>query len=118
MAGIAAEHASAADYASTNWPAIVRYYDMLLQMDASAAPRLAHAIALAEAGLASRAKTLLSGLLLDVPVALRAHTLAALARAHLGEMALARARLEEAVSAAPNAADARMLARRAQSLAD
>jgi RNA polymerase sigma-70 factor, ECF subfamily len=118
MAGIAAEHASAADYASTNWPTIVRYYDMLLQLDASAAPRLGHAIALAEAGLASRAKALLNGLLVDVPAALRAHTLAALARAHehLGEMALARACLEEAVSAAPNGADARMLARRAQSL--
>ncbi len=119
MAGIAAVHASAADYASTDWPAIVRYYDMLLQMDASPVPRLGHAIALAEAGSAHRAKALLNSLLPDAPQPLRAHTLAALARAHehLGEMALARGRLEEAVRAAPNGADARMLARRAQSMA-
>jgi RNA polymerase sigma-70 factor, ECF subfamily len=118
MAGIAAEHASAASYDGTHWRRIVDYYELLLQLDDSAAPRLAHAIALAEAGLADQAKALLHRLLPSVPAALRAHTLAALARAHerLGEMALARARLQEAVHAAPNDADARMLARRAQSL--
>lgn len=98
---------------------MVAYYEMLLQLDASPAPRLGHAIAMAEVGLASRAKDLLSALLRDVPAALRPHTLAALARAHerLGEVAWARRRLQEAVLAAPNGADARMLARRAQSLA-
>jgi RNA polymerase sigma-70 factor, ECF subfamily len=118
MAGIAAEHALAADYASTDWPAIVRYYDMLLVMDASAAPRLAHAIALAEAGAAAAAKDRLLVLLNEVPTALRAHTLAALARAHerLGEFAAARERLAQAAAVAANAADARMLARRSQAL--
>jgi RNA polymerase sigma-70 factor, ECF subfamily len=118
LAGIAAVHASAADYASTDWQSIVRYYDMLLQMDDSAAPRLGHAIALAEAGMAHRAQDLLQRLLPEAPLALRAHTLAALARAHerVGEMALARSRLHEAVDAALNDADARLLARRALSL--
>ncbi len=52
QAGIAAEHAGAADYASTDWPAIVRWYELLLRLDPSPAPQLGHAIALAEAGAA------------------------------------------------------------------
>jgi RNA polymerase sigma-70 factor, ECF subfamily len=118
MAGIAAEHTFAADYASTDWPAIVQYYELLLTLDGSPAPRLAHAIALAEAGAAAVAKDRLLNLLNEVPTALHAHTLAALARAHerLGEFSAARQRLEEAAAVAPTAADARLLARRAQAL--
>jgi RNA polymerase sigma-70 factor, ECF subfamily len=118
MAGLAAEHALAANYASTNWRAIVAYYEMLLALDGSAAPRLGHAIALAEAGEAAQAKALLSDLLTSVPPALRAHTLAALARAHerLGEIGLAQERLQQAMKVAPSDADARLLMRRAQAL--
>ena len=81
LAGIAGEHALAPDHAGTDWQAIVRYYEQLLTLDASAAPRLGHAIALAEAGAPADAMQHLQVLLPQVPAALRAHTLAALARA-------------------------------------
>lgn len=118
QAGIAAEHATAADYASTDWPAIVRYYGMLLQQDASAAPRLGHAIALAEAGAPAQALQLLRALQPELPHALAAHVLAAQARAleRLGQHAEAVRLLQEAVLLAPHAAEARALARRADEL--
>lgn len=47
LAVIAAEHATAADYAGTDWPTMVGYYGLLLKVDPSAAPRLAHAAAMA-----------------------------------------------------------------------
>jgi RNA polymerase sigma-70 factor, ECF subfamily len=117
QAGIAAEHALAPSYEATDWAAIVRYYELLLALDDSPAPRLAHAIALAEAPDAARwpqARASLQALLPQMPTALRAHTLAALARAHerLGEPDAALRRLAEAVAAAPHPADARLLARR------
>ncbi len=115
LAGIAAEHALAPDHAGTNWPAIVGYYDQLLALDASAAPRLGHAIALAEAGAPADAMQRLQALLPQVPAALRAHTLAALARAaqRLGDGEAAQRWLQAAIAAAPHPADARLLARRA-----
>ena len=118
QAGIAAEHATAADYASTDWPTIVQYYVTLVALDGSAAPRLGQAIALAEAGEPTRALALLQALQSEAPPALRAHLLAAQARAHerLGEMAQAHRLLLQAVAAAPHAADARALARRAEAL--
>lgn len=118
QAGIAAEHATAADYAHTNWAAIVRYYETLLALDGSAAPRLGHAIALAEAGEPALALQRLQALQAGLPAALAAHGLAAQARAHerLGDVALALQRLQQAVAVAPHAAEARALARRAQSL--
>jgi RNA polymerase sigma-70 factor, ECF subfamily len=113
LAGIAAEHAMAPDHARTDWPAIVRFYEGLLQLDASAAPRLAHAIALAEAGAPQAALARLRVLLPTVPAALRPHALAALSRAHerLGDPAAARAWLQQAVAAA-HPAEARALAQR------
>lgn len=118
LAGIAAEHALAPDYASTDWAAIVRYYETLLRLDESPAPRLAHAIALAEGGQPHRALELLTGLQRDVPRALQAHALAAQSRAHerLGAVAPAVELLEQAAACAPHPADARMLAHRAKSL--
>jgi RNA polymerase sigma-70 factor, ECF subfamily len=118
QAGIAAEHAGAADHDHTDWPAIVRWYQLLVRLDPSPAPRLGHAIALAESGEAAGAKALLAELLPRVPATLRAHTLAALARAHerLGEAAAAREHLAAAVAAAGNEADARLLARRLETL--
>ena len=119
QAGIAAEHAIASDYAQTNWSHILGYYEALVELDPSAAPRLGHAIALAEAGSPQAARERLEALLPEVPAALRAHTLAALAHAlaRLGETAVARARLAEAIVAAPSDADRRLLQRRAAALA-
>ena len=119
QAGIAAEHATAADYASTDWPTIVQYYDTLVALDDSAAPRLGQAIALAEAGQPQRALALLQALQPEAPPTLLAHLLAAQARAHerLGDVAQAHRLLLLAVAAAPHAADARALARRAEAFA-
>jgi RNA polymerase sigma-70 factor (ECF subfamily) len=118
QAGIAAEHATAADYGQTNWAAIVRYYEMLLVLDGSAAPRLGHAIALAEAGEPTLALQRLRDLQGRVPEALAAHRLAAEARAHerLGEVDLAVRLLQQAVAVAPHAAESRALAQRARAL--
>mgnify|MGYP000926500401 CR=1 FL=1 len=118
MAGIAAEHATAPSHAGTDWPAIVRYYDALMTLDPSAAPRLGHAIARAEAGEPLRALGLLQALQPGLPAPLRAHGLAAMARAHerLGDVATAHALLQQAADAAPQAADARALRRRAAEL--
>jgi len=124
LAGIAAEHAMAADFASTDRAAITSYCELLLRLDPSAAPRRAaprpcHAIALAEAGDAARACARLELMLADTPAALPAlpalpaHRLAALARAEerLGRTAAARERLGQAILQARHPADARMLAR-------
>jgi RNA polymerase sigma-70 factor (ECF subfamily) len=114
LAGIAAEHALAPDHAGTDWAAIVRHYELVRRIDPSYAPRLGHAIALAEAGEPALALERLRALQADMPAALRAHTLAALARAHerLGQHAPACEHLRLAIAAAPHAADARMLQRR------
>lgn len=119
QAGIAAEHAAAPDHAGTDWPAIARYYELLLVLDGSTAPRLGHAIALAESGEAARARGLLQRLLPDVPRTLQAHTLAALARAseRLGEVVEAQLFLQRAKAAALHPADARQLERHAGTLA-
>ena len=118
LAAVAAEHAVAPSVEATRWPVIVRCYDTLLRLDASAAPRLAHAVALAEAGDAATALARLDALQPALPAALAAHALAARARAHerLGELARARQLLLAAAEAAPHAADAGMLRRRAAAL--
>ena len=48
QAAIAAEHATAPTAAATDWPAILRYYDMLVALDRSPVARLGHAVALAQ----------------------------------------------------------------------
>jgi RNA polymerase sigma-70 factor (ECF subfamily) len=118
QAGVAAEHAVAPSFDATDWPAIVRYYEALLRIDASTAPRLAHAIALAEAGEPGPALARLQALQAGTPPALRAHNLAAQARAlqRLGRLPEARCLLAQAVAAAPHPADARLLAQRAKTL--
>ena len=118
LAGIAAEHATAADYASTDWLAIVAYYEWLLKVDPTAAPRLGHAVAVAEAGEPTRALALLQTLAPEVPRALAPHLLAAQARAHqrLGQREQAVALLLEAQALAPHAAEARALGVRAAEL--
>jgi RNA polymerase sigma-70 factor (ECF subfamily) len=118
LAGIAAEHAVAPRWEDTDWAAICRWYGWLVKADGSPAPRLGHAIALVESGEPERGQQVLQALLPTVPAALRAHTLAALARAHerLGQRAQARDALAQAVAAAPSAADARLLQRRLDGL--
>ncbi len=118
LAGIAAEHAVAPDAAGTDWPAIARYYQTLLQLDPTAAPRLGHAIAHAEAGEPAQALQWLQALQPELPAALRAHGLAAQARAHerLGQTAQALRLLHAAAAQAPHAAEARALRRRADAL--
>jgi RNA polymerase sigma-70 factor, ECF subfamily len=117
LAGIASEHALAGSYAGTDWPAIVRFYESLLVIDPSPAPRLAHAIALAEAGEPLAALARLHALLPEVPSVLRPHALAALARAHerQGDVGAARGWLQQAVAAA-QPAEARVLAERLEKL--
>jgi RNA polymerase sigma-70 factor (ECF subfamily) len=114
QAGIAACHAAAADYASTDWPRIVELYELLLRLDPSAAPRLGHAIALAEAGDAARSRRLLEALLPATPAALRPHGLAALAHAcaRLGDAVAAEVHLRAAIEAARPGADRRLLEKR------
>ena len=118
LAGIAAEHALALDAAHTDWPAIARYYDTLLRLDPTAAPRLGHAIAWAEAGAPAQALQWLQTLQPELPPPLQAHGLAAQARAHerLGQTAEALALLARAADAAPHAAEARALRLRAADL--
>jgi RNA polymerase sigma-70 factor, ECF subfamily len=120
LAGIAAEHAAAPDHASTDWAAIVGFYDQLLRIDGSPAPRLGHAIALAEAGDSARALALLLSLAPQLPPALQAHHAAALARAYeqQGDMAAACEALARAVALAEprSPAEARALTRRLQRL--
>lgn len=118
LAGIAAEHAAAPSYELTDWPAIVRFYQLLLQLDPSAAPRLGHAVALAEAGAPDQALPLLQALQPQAPPALQPHVLAALARAHerAGQPAQARHWLGLAMACARHAADARVLQRRLDAL--
>lgn len=114
QAGIAAEHAMAADYASTNWPRIVGYYEALMRIEPGAAPRLSHAIALAEAGEPQRAQVALADLLPTVPDALRAHAHAALSHAlrRLRDDSAARTHLLAAIEHTRNDADRRLLERR------
>ncbi|MBL8303488.1 MAG: hypothetical protein JNM26_12020, partial [Ideonella sp.] len=114
LAGIASEHAIAPDYARTDWARIVAGYALLLRIDPSPAPRLAHAIALAEAGEPAQARERLAALLPEVPDALKPHTRAALARAHerLGDAAAADRWLDAAIAAVRHPADARLLQRR------
>jgi RNA polymerase sigma-70 factor, ECF subfamily len=117
LAGIASEHALAPSYAATDWAAIVRFYDSLLLIDPTPAPLLAHAVALAEAGAPQAARERLEALLPQAPAALRAHALAALARAleRLGHTAEAALRLRQATAAA-HPAEARALAARLKQL--
>ena len=85
-----------------------------MQIEPGAAPRLSHAIALAEAGEPYRAQAALTDLLPTVPDALRAHAHAALSHALLrtDERAAAREQLLAAIDHTRNDADRRLLERR------
>lgn len=118
MAGIAAEHAAAPAYEQTDWATIAGYYEQLLVLDPSAAPRLGHAIALAEGGSPAEALRRLQQLQPEAPAALQAHTWAAQARAHerQGQTEAALACLDRAIACVRHAADGRLLQRRRDAL--
>ncbi|TCO44479.1 RNA polymerase sigma-70 factor (ECF subfamily) [Kribbella antiqua] len=80
QAAIAAEHARAARYADTDWPEIVRLYDLLVSIAPSPAASLSRAVAVAEAADTTAALKLLD----EVPVSPRWHAVRAefLAREH------------------------------------
>ncbi|MEV0129242.1 sigma-70 family RNA polymerase sigma factor [Dactylosporangium sp. NPDC050688] len=79
QAAIAAEHARAASYDTTDWPEILRLYDLLMSVAPSPAAGLARAVAAAEAAGAGAGLTLLA----DLPPTPRWHAVRAelLARA-------------------------------------
>jgi RNA polymerase sigma-70 factor (ECF subfamily) len=72
QARIAAEHATAATAAETNWAAIAGYYDRLAALTGSPVVRLAQAVAVAEARGAAHGLELLAGLDEELP---RSHRL-------------------------------------------
>ena len=119
MAGIAVEHAAAPTYEQTDWATIAGYYEQLVALDPSAAPRLGHAIALAEGGTPAEALRRLQALQPEAPAALQAHTWAALARAQerLGRTDDALASLDRAIACVRHGADSRLLQRRRDGLA-
>lgn len=62
QAAIAGEHARAASWAATDWPEVVRLYDLLLDVHDTPGVRMARAVALAERDGAEVALAALSGL--------------------------------------------------------
>ncbi|MDG6105042.1 RNA polymerase sigma factor [Dactylosporangium aurantiacum] len=79
QAAIAAEHARAASYAATDWPEILRLYDLLMSVAPSPAAGLARVVAAAEAHGAAAGLALLA----ELPASPRRHAVHAelLARA-------------------------------------
>ena len=88
QAAIAAEHTRALDYPSTDWPEIVRLYDLLTSVAPSPAAALNRAVALAESGDTAAALTALE----TVPPDPRRHAV------H-GELLARQGRYAEAVEA-------------------
>lgn len=62
QAAVAAEHARAGSYATTDWPGIVRLYDILLPVAPTSAAALARAVAVAEASGAAAGLAALDGI--------------------------------------------------------
>ena len=89
QAAIAAEHTRAPDYPSTDWPEIVRLYDLLTSVAPSPAAALSRAVALAESGDTEAALTALE----SVPPDPRHHAVR-------GELLARQGRYTEAVEAA------------------
>jgi RNA polymerase sigma-70 factor, ECF subfamily len=115
QAAIGAVHSDAADAAATDWPQILRLYDLLMELAPSPIVALNRAIALAEVDGPRAALTIVDGLGLDdyyLFHAVRADLLRRLDR-H-GEAAAA---YEAAIARAENAAEREFLRRRRQALA-
>ncbi|MFC0624136.1 RNA polymerase sigma factor [Kribbella deserti] len=108
QAAIAAEHARAASYDETDWPEILRLYDLLMSIAPSQAVVLARAVATAEAG--DPAAGL--GLLAELPPSPRWHSVRAELLARQGLYAEAAQALTEALDGPATAPERRHRERR------
>ncbi len=119
LAGIAAAHAAAPDYAGTDWPQVRRYYDLLLERDPSSPFHvLNRAVAVAETDGSASALETIEGLSRN-PLLGRSYLLPAtrawlLARA--GQRAEAKRDLIRAVDLAPSPQLRRQLQRRLETM--
>jgi RNA polymerase sigma-70 factor (ECF subfamily) len=113
-AGIASEHATAPSFAATQWPHILRLYDVLLQLDAAPTTQLARTIALGQVNGAQAGLAALARVLPTLPHSARSYGLAAQAQwlAESGDVGGACSVLEEAAACAPQPAAQRLLQRR------
>ncbi|MEZ5459706.1 MAG: DUF6596 domain-containing protein, partial [Steroidobacteraceae bacterium] len=122
QAAIAAEHATATSLATTRWPRILGWYELLLQMDPSPPVRLGHAIAIAEVRGAAAGLGLLDAMLAERGVAasrqvapfLQAARAELLAR--LGRVEAACVACDAALAAARSDAERDLLQRRRAAL--
>jgi RNA polymerase sigma-70 factor (ECF subfamily) len=114
QAAIAATHARAAEAASTDWPLILRLYDQLLEINASAVVALNRAVAVAKVRGASEA--LESIALLENDPTLRDYYLRLAVRGHLlmelGRLAEAASCFRQALGCACSEPERRFLKRR------
>jgi len=114
QARIAAEHARAPSAEETNWPLIVRTYDLLLTLGDNPSVRLARAVAVAEAQGPHAGLEALDGITLP-----GSHRVDA-ARAELlrrsGDMVAARAAYDQAIAACRNDPERRHLERQRERL--
>jgi RNA polymerase sigma-70 factor (ECF subfamily) len=120
QAAIAAVHARAGDGAATDWAAIVRFYDLLLQAQPSPVVELNRAVAVAmrdgpEAGIALIEAILARGELADYHLA---HSARADLYRRLGRKEDARAAYAEAVALVRQEPERRFLERRLAELGD
>lgn len=113
-AEIASLHASAPNFAATDWPRMAAAYATLFSLSPSPAVRLSWAVALSYAQSPAAALALMAPLAGD-PAMERYHLHAAILadlHARLGDTATARACLERALALAPTPAERHLLARR------
>lgn len=120
QAAIAATHATAPNFAATNWPQIIRLYDLLLQVAPSPVVALNRAVAVAmhegpAAGLALIDQIMSDGKLADYHLA---HAARADLYRRLGNIAAARTAYEQAIHLTQQEPEQRYLTRRLQELVD
>lgn len=111
---IASLHASAPDFAATDWPRMAAAYETLFSLSPSPAVRLSWAVALSYAQSPAAALASMTPLAGD-PAMERYHLHAAILadlHARLGDTATARACLQRALALAPTPAERHLLARR------
>lgn len=120
QAAIAATHATAPNFAATNWPQIIHLYDLLLQVAPSPVVALNRAVAVAmhdgpAAGLDLIDQIMTDGKLADYHLA---HTARADLYRRLGRTADARRAYEQAIHLTQQEPEQRYLTRRLQELVD
>ena len=120
QAAIAATHATAPNFAATNWPQIIHLYDLLLQVAPSPVVALNRAVAVAmrdgpAAGLALIDQIMTDGTLADYHLA---HAARADLYRRLGNITAARAAYVHALTLTQQEPERRYLERRLQALAD